>query len=450
MDIVSKMKGQRPWVLLATAVSIAAVIVLARVSSPGEPMPLALSLLYGTLAMAMATAIIQVAYVRAIRMATELANSNTALQVEIAECKRVEESLRKSEERYRNLFENANDAIVTFTLEGTVTSVNRGLEVMLGWSREELIGQHYRKFVTPASAALGEERTRRFLAGERVSSIFEGEQVRKDGSVIPVEVRTRAIRDREGRLIGFQGIYRDMSPRKALEQQRADFLAMLTHDIRNPLSVILGYTEMLGESAREQGDHWGEDLLGRIESSALTVHSLVTNYLDLSKIEAGQLHLAKRSLAINDILSRVGRQYESESRRRRLTLEIHLQEELPFIEGDPAALERVFANLLHNGLKFTPEQGRVAIASAQRDGEVIATVSDTGPGIATAEIPMLFEKYWQAEDTKQQQGTGLGLYIVKTLVEAHGGRIEVESTPGVRTCFSVFLPVTAPAEQREG
>jgi signal transduction histidine kinase len=160
--------------------------------------------------------------------------------------------------------------------------------------------------------------------------------------------------------------------------------------------------------------------------------------------------LAKRSLAINDILSRVGRQYESESRRRRLTLEIHLQEELPFIEGDPAALERVFANLLHNGLKFTPEQGRVAIASAQRDGEVIATVSDTGPGIATAEIPMLFEKYWQAEDTKQQQGTGLGLYIVKTLVEAHGGRIEVESTPGVRTCFSVFLPVTAPAEQREG
>jgi PAS domain S-box-containing protein len=148
----------------------------------------------------------------------QLTASNTLLQQKIEQHQQTEEALRESEERYRSLFENANDAIVTFTLEGIVTSVNRGLEVMLGWSRQELIGQHYRKFVTPASAALGEERTRRFLTGERPSSIFEGEQVGKDGKVVPVEVRIRAIRDREGQPIGFQGIYRDISARKQAEE----------------------------------------------------------------------------------------------------------------------------------------------------------------------------------------------------------------------------------------
>src|SRR5262249_38070259 len=102
---------------------------------------------------------------------------------DVSQRTRMEEELRASEERYRSLFENANDAIVTFTLDGIVTSVNRGLEVTLGWSREELIGQHYRKFVTPASVALGEERTRRFLAGERLASVFEGQHLAKDGRV---------------------------------------------------------------------------------------------------------------------------------------------------------------------------------------------------------------------------------------------------------------------------
>src|SRR6185369_4112739 len=117
---------------------------------------------------------------------------------------------RQSEEQYRQLVESANDAIVTFTLEGTVTSVNRGLEVMIGWSREELLGRHYRKFATPASVILGEERTRRFLLGDRLPSIFEAEMMHKDGRVVPVEARTRPIRDKDGNPIAIQGIYRDI------------------------------------------------------------------------------------------------------------------------------------------------------------------------------------------------------------------------------------------------
>jgi len=371
-----------------------------------------------------------------------------AISRDITDRKRAEAALRESEVRYRNLFENANDAIVSASLDGTITAVNRGLEVMLGWSRGELIGLHYRKITTPASAALGEERTRRALAGERLSPIIEAEMVRKDGSVVPVEGRTRFIRDKEGKPIGFQGIYRDISAKKALEWQRTEFLAMLTHDIRNPLGVILGYAEMLLDQAREREAHKEVDLLARLKSSALTVHSLVANYLDFSKIEAGHLTLTKEPLAVNSVLGQVGQQYEAEAQRRCLTLEVRLQDVLPWVKGDPLALERVFANLLSNALKFTPAGGRVRVSSAQQNGEVVVTVADTGPGIAAEDLPFLFEKYHRAAATQQHEGVGLGLFIAKALVAAHGGRIEVESTPGSGTSFAVFLPI-ALAEKTE-
>ena len=135
--------------------------------------------------------------------------------------KRMEEAVRESEGRYRSLFENANDAIATFTLDGIITSMNRGAERMLGWPREELLGQHISRVAPPASVALAEERARRFLVGERPpSSTFEAELVHKDGSIIPIEARTRIIRDKERKPLGFQGIYRDITERRQAEEAR--------------------------------------------------------------------------------------------------------------------------------------------------------------------------------------------------------------------------------------
>jgi PAS domain S-box-containing protein len=137
---------------------------------------------------------------------------------DITERKQAEEALQESEERYRKLFENANDALATFSLDGTITAVNRAAERLLGWSREELIGQHVRKVATPASVTLAEERAQRFLVGERPpSSVFEAELIRKDGSVVTVETHTRAIRNAAGKPVGFQGIYRDMTERRRIE-----------------------------------------------------------------------------------------------------------------------------------------------------------------------------------------------------------------------------------------
>jgi signal transduction histidine kinase len=227
---------------------------------------------------------------------------------------------------------------------------------------------------------------------------------------------------------------------QAMARQRADFLAMLTHDIKNPLSVILGYTDLLIEDVNEGNIQDLSDILERLKSNALTVHSLVTNYLDLSMIEAGHVSLSKRITNVNDVLRKIGQQYDAEARLRHLRFEFALQQDLPPIEGDIIALERVFANLVYNALKFTPASGRITLSSEVRNGMVVASVADNGPGIAQTQIPRLFEHRKSIKTAMPREGTGLGLCIVKALVEAHGGRVEVESTLGEGSCFSVLLP----------
>jgi len=228
---------------------------------------------------------------------------------------------------------------------------------------------------------------------------------------------------------------------KELDRQRNEFLAMLTHDIKNPLGVVLGYAELLIEEVQEGDTTEAVDLLERLKSNALVVNSLVANYLDFSRSETGHLILTKRPVELNQLLQQVWRRYEAEARHRGVTLAFRPQPGLPLVKGDPLALERIFANLVHNALKFTPETGHVTLSVAQHNQEVTVAVADTGPGIAAHELATIFEKYRRAAATRHREGMGLGLFIVKTLVEAHAGRIEVHSTVGKGSCFTVFLPV---------
>jgi signal transduction histidine kinase len=158
-------------------------------------------------------------------------------------------------------------------------------------------------------------------------------------------------------------------------------------------------------------------------------------------IESGQLNLTKKSVDLNAVLRWVARQHEVVAERRGITLELRLAPALPAMEGDPLCLERIFANLLHNALKFTPDNGRVTVRSGKAESELAGEVQDTGPGIESHDIGHIFEKYGRA-GVASAEGQGLGLFIVKELVEAHRGRIEVESTPGRGSRFSVFFPAS--------
>lgn len=382
---------------------------------------------------------------------------------DISDNKRVEEALRESEERYRSLFENANDTIATFTLDNVLTSINRGGERMFGLSREDLIGQPAYKLATSASNALIEERTRRFLAGDKpASSTFELDLVHRDGHIIPIEARTRAIRDRQGNPIGFQGVYRDISAKRELERQRGDFLAMLAHDIKNPLAAILGYVDLLEQENTDHRASSEDEFIQRIRENAQSILSLVTNYIDIARAEAGNVVLQRSPLSIATVLRRVVQQYAGIAQRHHVSLLLHTADNLPLLIGDGMALERIFANLVRNALKFTPETGQITISAVHdqtpnvgtrsgvsvaevstNNGGIVVEVTDTGPGIAANDLPFIFQKYRQALSSRSQDGTGLGLFVVKTFVEAHGGHVEVESTLGMGSCFRVVLPVVS-------
>ncbi len=232
-----------------------------------------------------------------------------------------------------------------------------------------------------------------------------------------------------------------------LERERADFLAMLTHDIKNPLGVILGCTEILMEEAEARAAEDEVRFLERLQSNAMLVHSLVSNYLDYVRSESGHLTLNKRKLDLTALLLRVSQRYEAEALRRKLALNLKLAPDLPLLDGDSLALERVFANLLHNAIKFTAEEGQIIINTTRASEELIVSLVDTGCGIASEEMPFLFQRYRRASATRHREGTGLGLYIVKALVEAHGGRIEVASISGKGSRFTVIFPM--PSSQTE-
>jgi signal transduction histidine kinase len=225
-------------------------------------------------------------------------------------------------------------------------------------------------------------------------------------------------------------------------RHKSQFLANMSHELRTPLNAILGYTELMidgiyGELAPKAGD-----VMGRIDRSGKHLLGLITDVLDLSKIEAGQLELALADYSLAEIVNAVATQVESLASEKRLTLEVKVAPDLPAGRGDERRLAQVLLNLVGNALKFT-EVGSVRVA-AYRDGDAfVVSVADTGPGIAEADRQRIFEEFQQADSssTRKKGGTGLGLSIARRIVELHGGRIWVESTVGRGSTFSFRVPV---------
>jgi len=233
-------------------------------------------------------------------------------------------------------------------------------------------------------------------------------------------------------------VFRDCSEQHALEQLRADFLSMITHDIKAPLTVILGYTELLTEGESRPAD-MPPDILGHIRESGEKIHALVSNFLDVSRIEAGRLVLDRRLIDLGGVVAQAVDQHAWSARRKGLALSIE-SGRLPAVVADESQMERVVGNLVGNAIKYTPAGGVIQVTTGRHNGHVTVAVRDTGRGIPAHELPHLFEKYRRVRDKHRTEGTGLGLFIAKTIVEAHGGQIRVESAPGTGSTFTVLLP----------
>lgn len=223
-------------------------------------------------------------------------------------------------------------------------------------------------------------------------------------------------------------------------KQTFEVLAGVSHDIRNHLQGILGYTEILWEKLGKADIAKAEELLSRIRQNALSGCLLAANYLDLVRLEGGFLSLLKQPVQIDELLRQVAQLYETELERKQMTFEQHYQAQSPIVLGDCTALMQIFSNLLHNALKFTALRGHISLTSTRLNHEVAITIEDTGCGIAQKDLAKVFTNGWRATASCALMGTGLGLFIAKSLIEAHAGRVTVESTLGKGTRFTVFLP----------
>jgi two-component system phosphate regulon sensor histidine kinase PhoR len=346
------------------------------------------------------------------------------------------QAVRASEERYRELFNNASDAIFVCDSAGLLQQVNQAFLDLVGCTRDEVQGRQLNDLLASTSPVRTPKLRELSLCGERQPTA-ELHLLSKNGRSTVLEVATRPIRE-HGAMSGFQGIGRDVTEQRQIEQMKADFLAMITHDMKNPVAIIVGYTEIMLNDG-DLGSDWRE-MLASIDSSARGLLHLIMNFLDLSKIEAGALRLQQAETDINEVLRQVIQEQGPMARAKKIEV-IENFEPVPLVEVDRTQMDRVFINLVGNAIKFTPREGRVQVKTSCPNGMLEVSISDTGPGIPEEQLPQLFRKYQRLSSAGQTDGTGLGLFIAKSMVEAHGGRVRVESCPNAGATFIVSLPV---------
>ena len=229
-------------------------------------------------------------------------------------------------------------------------------------------------------------------------------------------------------------------------QHKSQFVANMSHELRTPLAAMLGYAELLRENIYGALPEKATPILARIQSNGRHLLGLINTVLDISKIESGQFKLNLVEYAIGSIVETVRVATESLAGAKKLAFHTDVAGSLPHGFGDEQRLTQVLLNLVGNAIKFT-DAGEVRVAAGLRDGAFTVAVSDTGPGIPPEERDRIFEKFHQIDNssTRTKGGTGLGLAIAKEIVEMHGGRIWVESTPGQGSTFRLELPVRAAA-----
>ena len=379
-------------------------------------------------------------------------------------------SERKAEAQARAwlaaIVESSADAVIGQTLDGTITSWNAAAEQMHGYGRGEAIGQPISMLVPPErrdELACLFDRTRR---GERIVH-HETVRCRKDGTTLDVSLTLSPICDASGTLIGVSTIARDITERKQVEQELAtllererlaraeaqtatrtkdEFLAVLSHELRTPLQSMLGWTQMLKE--RGLDERTVQKGLLTIERNVKMQTQLIEDLLDVSRIVAGKLRLARTQVDLAQVIASGVDLAKVAADAKSIRIDVTIEPMAGEVLGDPTRLQQVVSNLLTNAVKFTPREGSIRVRLERDDTVARITVEDTGRGISPEFLPHIFDRFCQAESvTLRSQGglgLGLGLAIVRHLVELHGGAVKADSPGEDRgATFTVTLPIVS-------
>jgi PAS domain S-box-containing protein len=370
-----------------------------------------------------------------------------------------EEALRRSEQRFRGLFEDAAIGIALLDTEGHILDVNPALVEMSGYEAEALRGRHFAEVTHPDDVEREVPRAEALVTGDRDSYEMEKRFMGKDETTFWTHI-TVSRRENPG---GTQVIamIENIDERKQQERQlkqakeeaeeanrvKSAFLANMSHEIRTPLTSIIGFAEAIGGEVKTLGDT-NEDLealdrfAGLIEKSGRRLLDTLNSVLNLSRLEAGEMDLTIKSVDLTEEVREVTDIFQPQVADASLEMEVQLPTSPVRARVDPGGLRIVLRNLLSNAVKFTEAGGTVWVRVRTVDDEAVLAVEDTGVGIEPEHVSSLFDTFEQGatDPNRSHEGSGLGLAVTKRLVERMDGRIEVDTTKGEGTCFTVAWP----------
>ena len=370
--------------------------------------------------------------------------------------------LEEARGRLAAIVDSSEDAIVSKTLDGVITSWNRGAEKLFGYPADEVIGRSILIIIPPERRTEEDEVLGRIRRGEAVEH-FETVRCRKDGTRVDISLTVSPVRDRSGRIVGASKIARDIGDRKRAEQQLArlyeeareanrakdEFLAMLGHELRNPLGAIRSAIQLM-DGVRSDGDGPAAHACDVIARQTTHLARLVDDLLDVGRVMTGKIMLDRQPTDLAEIAARTVATFTATGKAQQHRLLVDVDASAVWIEADPVRVEQIAANLVTNALKYTPAGGTIQVTVKHEGPDAILEVTDSGIGIPAHLLPHIFDLFVQGERglDRSQGGLGIGLTLVRRLTALHGGSVDATSAgPGLGSRFTVRLPAVPPPRQ---